>query len=344
MRKCWMYLPSKFILSLIFLSSFSCLSNSLNGQSWIKGQVFLDSSWTPVAYLSEIPDFPKMNKMSDKMIIDQADINLDGIYEFKLDFLATEDRLYRIHFSKAEDPAASLVIGGRSENHFFFFANNQSQIEIYSGLGEDVINNLHFSGFEANDLLQELMVILQQINSTNQIITAAKRELALKTGYENLRGFADSCSHPLVALYAIYHSDFEEDIFLNRTYYKQFLKDWKNEDSSYFEIYRRQISTNRPMGLIFFTILLVTLLFFLYSYWVKKQKQNRRNSILQSLSIQERKIYNLLVNGRSNKEISEDCFIGINTVKTHIYNIYSKLEVGSRKELINRYPKHFPLA
>ncbi|MGB7394497.1 MAG: LuxR C-terminal-related transcriptional regulator, partial [Pricia sp.] len=40
--------------------------------------------------------------------------------------------------------------------------------------------------------------------------------------------------------------------------------------------------------------------------------------------------------GKSNKEIAGELFISISTVKTHITNIYGKLKVSSRKELLHR--------
>jgi len=47
--------------------------------------------------------------------------------------------------------------------------------------------------------------------------------------------------------------------------------------------------------------------------------------------------YSIIVdlwNGKSNDEISKELFISSNTVKTHIRNIYSKLEVHSKPDLI----------
>jgi LuxR family maltose regulon positive regulatory protein len=53
--------------------------------------------------------------------------------------------------------------------------------------------------------------------------------------------------------------------------------------------------------------------------------------LIEPLSDQERRVLRLLAAGLSNPEIAQELFISINTVKTHIKNIYSKLGVNSRK-------------
>jgi DNA-binding NarL/FixJ family response regulator len=53
-----------------------------------------------------------------------------------------------------------------------------------------------------------------------------------------------------------------------------------------------------------------------------------------NLSIREREILNCLVEGMSYKMIANTCFISIDTVKTHIRNIYEKLHVNSKSEAV----------
>jgi ATP/maltotriose-dependent transcriptional regulator MalT len=54
------------------------------------------------------------------------------------------------------------------------------------------------------------------------------------------------------------------------------------------------------------------------------------------LTGREKQILQLIASGLSNKEIEETLFISINTVRTHIKNLYSKLEVESRTQAVQR--------
>ncbi len=54
------------------------------------------------------------------------------------------------------------------------------------------------------------------------------------------------------------------------------------------------------------------------------------------LSERENEIILLVINGFSNKDISDKLFISVGTVKTHLNNIYKKINVSGRMALINR--------
>ena len=60
----------------------------------------------------------------------------------------------------------------------------------------------------------------------------------------------------------------------------------------------------------------------------KKETINLRDK----LSNQEQVVLDLMLENKTNKEIAESLFLSISTVKTHINNIYKKLEVNSRNE------------
>ena len=55
-----------------------------------------------------------------------------------------------------------------------------------------------------------------------------------------------------------------------------------------------------------------------------------------SLTARENEILDLLAKGFRNKEIAEKLFVSVNTIRTHVYNIYEKLHVNSRIEALNK--------
>ncbi len=58
------------------------------------------------------------------------------------------------------------------------------------------------------------------------------------------------------------------------------------------------------------------------------------HSNLDELTGRERQIMNLISKGNSNCEIAKNLFLSESTVKTHIYNIYKKLNINKRKDAI----------
>nr|WP_240915516.1 helix-turn-helix transcriptional regulator [Polaribacter sp. 20A6] len=63
-------------------------------------------------------------------------------------------------------------------------------------------------------------------------------------------------------------------------------------------------------------------------------KDDSNSDSIGNLSIREKEIFDLIVLGKSNKIIADDLNISINTVKFHVKNIYGKLNIKSRKEVL----------
>ena len=53
-----------------------------------------------------------------------------------------------------------------------------------------------------------------------------------------------------------------------------------------------------------------------------------------NLSDREKEVTRLIKQGKTNIDISDEMMISISTVKKHIYNIYGKLNVKSRTQLL----------
>ena len=101
-----------------------------------------------------------------------------------------------------------------------------------------------------------------------------------------------------------------------------------------------------------FLVLLVLLLLNLYPLiWIQRffrpadahapslPRGIESNRWIQQYNISEREadVLELLLTGKSNREIENALFISIHTVKNHIYNLYRKIGVKSRGQLVQRF-------
>lgn len=83
------------------------------------------------------------------------------------------------------------------------------------------------------------------------------------------------------------------------------------------------------------------------SFYIQRKKRPQAQSINGSeidldglsehfsLTNREKEIIALVISGKTNKEIEKELFISLKTVKSHLYNIYQKLNVQNRLQLIN---------
>ncbi|SFD36284.1 response regulator transcription factor [Clostridium uliginosum] len=123
------------------------------------------------------------------------------------------------------------------------------------------------------------------------------------------------------------------------------------------ELYKK---LNMQMRIII-GLIIVTSILFLFSYKIKilqsapylgiiyllqcilgivciKEKKGiiqEEKKYLKCLTNREKEIVDYVSMGLSNKEIGEKLFISANTVKNHVYNIYKKVNVKNKVELIN---------
>lgn len=139
----------------------------------------------------------------------------------------------------------------------------------------------------------------------------------------------------------------QKDITLNSDYYIRLLDELKSSEinnleyfflerelNGYYLVTMKKKQTLSIILNVIFGIIIVVLSYIIYS-----MKSQKKMTIVEELSNQEIKIKEYILNGKSNKEIAEELFISLNTVKTHITNIYNKLNVSNRKELINKFQK-----
>lgn len=94
--------------------------------------------------------------------------------------------------------------------------------------------------------------------------------------------------------------------------------------------------------------ILITLSFFLVAIYfhfnrkeilnlsnqIKEQSKNEKiDTLLNRLTERQKEVYDLIISGKTNNEIMAELFIEQSTLKSHINQIYKKLNIKNRKEL-----------
>ncbi|MBN2615971.1 MAG: hypothetical protein JXR71_09790 [Bacteroidales bacterium] len=297
----------------------------------IRGTLLLDRSWDRTVYVSLVGTFEKEYTVSDNMIIASAPIDSLGRFFLPLGSLPAGWSLLRLHVVKAGDPPASLIIGGLDENFCFIVANRSSRIVLKNTLGKPVFQNLSFSGAPYLKTMEYITNLSDYPNSLDYAHSPIKKEFVEEVVTEKLKFIADTCTNPLVSLYALYQTDFAADYAKHPAYYKKYLSRWSSNQSPYFKSFRRQFPLSERLlwpWAVLFLLLAGGVAAFLYF-------RNRHGRRLKTLSVQERRIFELLQKGATNQEISDQCNIELSTVKSHVSSIFSKLNIRSRKEVMD---------
>ncbi|MEM1124653.1 MAG: helix-turn-helix transcriptional regulator, partial [Bacteroidota bacterium] len=195
----------------------------------------------------------------------------------------------------------------------------------------------------ANLLLAQLENLKKYWREEKRISTPTSRIYNERQLQQKIQLFADTCQHPLLSLYAVHQLEVADNYLENRAFYQKLLKKWQPTQSAspYFIALQNQYNyleflhlgrTTQPAFNKWLIGTFISFLIFLVLYFYRKKFSKKRNT-KQALSVQEQKVYELLQAGKSNKEISSALNIGVATVKSHVYKIYNKTGIRSRKEI-----------
>ncbi|MFW1754877.1 response regulator transcription factor [Acinetobacter wanghuae] len=77
-----------------------------------------------------------------------------------------------------------------------------------------------------------------------------------------------------------------------------------------------------------------------HDYLKTKPEPKLEHDITKLLTRSERQVLSHILTGKKNQEIADDLFVSLATVKTHIYHIFQKTMVKSKRELILKALKH----
>ncbi len=303
-------------------------------------------------YLTVIDDYSKSNLLITENILKVVEIDSIGNFCFEGDFLSEQNQLYNIHLDACSDITNyhHLINTCNYHQSILFIANNNDSIFFpLNELGQSFCSIEHSSKdnivIQKIDSIQE--ILLQDLHETKGDL---QREILFSTYIKGLQDFSSKLDEPLGELYAY-------NLYANRNSFGRahYLKDLKKNEyyselekkleesypnSPHYHKYKQDLDTdlglinNKPSFSFIHVLLILSVSLNIYYISTRFLKQKTETvDYKKLLSTQEQKVFELINQGLSNKEIADQLFISTSTIKTHINAIYSKLNISSRKEV-----------
>ncbi len=338
-------------VTFIVLSSFLC-----NAQYQFSGNVENDSVYS-TAYLSIIEDYRKISGVHEEQIISKLKVSSD-FFEFKGNNLDLKNKIYRIHIDNCNDDELDTNhFNGKCDTsrEIIFIANNSDTINLPISLDDQMFCAIESSNKHAEIFFQIDSLKEQMRYDYGNYRSEANRKLNNKNWFAKLQQFGEQQNEPLAELY-IYNflSDRSSDLYSyylkdinTNNYYDELLDRLKRKypNSSYAEQYEAEITSDKFISslskpttfswkYIAYGLLVLSILGNIFLVFkLKRTKKKQKESLTSQLTQQEQKILNLILEDKTNKEIANEIFVSLSTVKTHINNLYKKLNIQSREEV-----------
>ncbi|WP_317196462.1 response regulator transcription factor [Robertkochia flava] len=340
--------------SLFFIGFFFLISGYFCfGQYSISG--YLDTPTRNKRVYLSLLKYNEQSTIATEQILMSTLTDSLGYFSFEGQLLSDKHALYRIH-SRVDENEGALQMANHEElkNLHNFVFSNQDTIVFEKNNKYWFSSNTNTNPVDkqwqeyhsyANQLKRELLSV-SEFNQNKQSTTQLLSELKAYAINKEV--------HPLVTLILLsdvetsiikedlknnpgFYKELQERLngYYNNTGYAQQFKELLNsltreERDQKLDYYQRMTYL---LGAVSF-ILGIGVIFLLIKLKRRKKADLPEESI--NLTSQEERIAELIALDKTNKEIATELFISLNTVKTHIRNIYAKLEVGNRQEFIDK--------
>ncbi len=315
--------------------------------------------WHDNVYLSIIEDYRKISGVYSEQIIARAKTDSLGYFEFTGNQLENVNRIYRLHVDNCFDD-------DQNQNHFDGHCDDSEEVIFIAKNKDTLVFPFSFDKQIFCDInsTNEKSMVFVKIDSLRENMryafaeyrSEANRKLNNKKWFQTLQDYGKSLDEPIAELY-IYsflsnrgndlHEHYIEDLKTN-DYYEDLLKRLQERypNSSYTKQYQAELKSDEYIisggeekssftwMYILIPIFIFSLLFNIYfGLKLKKSRAKTLETSKEQLTKQEQNILELLLEEKSNKEIADALFVSLSTVKTHLNNIYKKLNVQSRDEV-----------
>ncbi|GHA35180.1 hypothetical protein GCM10007103_15910 [Salinimicrobium marinum] len=268
-------------------------------------------------------------------VVSTAKIQKDGFFAFEDAVLSAKDQAYAVQVKGKPSEGKKQLDTIISDFRSFILSGKDT---LFFHKGSELFSE-YSTNSKADQEWQKLKEYEKKVKYQDQI---TPDEYALQTR----KYTKDSLQILLVKLFSIQTLDkkklLDKDIKENPDFYLDLLKKLQQSDlepSSYAYLENKIMMTHQDIIERKYTISMVFnflgfsgILGLLFVVFRMRKKSHFTPTV--PLSKQENNVKDLIMQGKTNKEIAAELFISISTVKTHTSNIYSKLNVSNRKELL----------
>ncbi|AEM69828.1 transcriptional regulator, LuxR family [Allomuricauda ruestringensis DSM 13258] len=335
-------------------------SSALWGQYHFSGEVSKENAGNSI-YLSLVEDYRKSSRVYLDQIVQKSEVDSLGHFYFEGNNLNGQNRMYRIHLDGCSDNTGSNHFLGQCNNskNVLFIANNKDTLKFPTSFEDQSLCTISSTNPNSGLLLEIENLKDHMTYDFVDYPSEANKKLNLAKWFTTLHNFGKDTHEPLAELYIYdFLSDKRNETFrfyledlTNNDYYENLSERLNNTypNTEFTQQYQAEITTdkelasfnqpksskwNRTIIALLAVSILGNVLFFL-----GKKKKNSASHLLEKLTPQEQKIVNLMLQNKTNKEIASELFVSVSTIKTHINNLYKKLDVSSREEMIVRFKK-----
>jgi len=310
----------------------------LNAQTAISGAVNTDDIQTLEAhvYLMEVGMDPNLNLETGKLI-GKAPIQKDGTFAFERTLLSSHNTIYKIYVNRIQEFRDRL-----KQPHNVFILSNTDSLHFKKG---NKLFSEYYTTNKADREWQRFRKFQQQFLEKN----VGGPRSAEENYVEGIKQFTkDSLQILWVKLHSIRQLEekklLDTDIEINPDYYIALLNEFKESEllradylflENKLAFLKHHTSEKKYAVSSRLNVILISLILVFCAGIISWRLKNNPGQ-LYHLSQRERSIQQLMLQGKSNKEIADELFISVSTVKTHITHIYHKLSVTNRKELLQK--------
>ncbi len=308
----------------VLLFAFLIISGiKLNAQATISGYIASNDSLMDKTSIFLSMKSSDSNEYSD--ILSSSQLDKNGFFTINHE-LSNEERLYTLFINNNKNASENFIL---SNNDSLFFQKSDTPFSAYTNTNnsdKEWQQLKKFIGKQDTGIHNQTIYLNEIRNYTKDSL----KILAIKL--LSIKELKDkNLLKKDISLNPKYYSNLLEELKLSEINASEYMFLEKELVFHHLESVENKYAISRVINFILGFLLLGIIIFF-FSF--KNTKSKKKNS---ELSKQELNVKKLILEGKSNKDIAEDLFISLSTVKTHITNIYSKLNVSNRTELLAKF-------